>query len=401
MFKNSSLLFFGILLFAFFPLLPNRIKGLPVILFVFISIIHFIKNRKFEFNFKKVLLYSSLYLILIMSLFFTEDFNNIDKTLSTRLSLLVLPISFGLINTSIQKIKRNEVTLFLRIYFFSSVVYCLLILLFYSLLKIESDNLSRDAYYAYLTNEMWGISQHPIYASIFVAIAFFIGVKLFLTEKKFLIKIILILGSVLIIAVLLFLSRRSVFLGISLTLLFLMFYTFRSHKFMKIGLVALLFLGFLLIQPRINNRFKEIFNTKTFVMIEENNSASIRYGIYKCVFEKIKISPIIGYGVGDVQNELNGCYNATSEILMAGNYNSHNQYLSYLLSSGVFGLILLISYLLINFKNALKQKNLLYLSILVFYTVIMLFENILERQSGVILFSFFINFFAFLKIDED
>jgi len=65
------------------------------------------------------------------------------------------------------------------------------------------------------------------------------------------------------------------------------------------------------------------------------------------------------------------------------------------------GLGLLISFLIFYGKNlmiALQSNNIYLILILIFYGVMMFFENILEREHGVIFFSLFLNFFAFNKV---
>jgi len=57
-----------------------------------------------------------------------------------------------------------------------------------------------------------------------------------------------------------------------------------------------------------------------------------------------------------------------------------------------------LSFLIINYVKAKENKNFIVTYILIFYCIIFLIENILLRQSGVILFYFFITFFN--KVDS-
>jgi len=398
--KSRKLLYSGLLLFAFFPLIPNNLKGLPVIILFLIAIYLFYKRRRHKFDYKKVFYFSSLYLLYIFSLLFTEDFNGVDKILTTRLSLFIVPLSFGLIATAIGKVSQKQVNSFLKVYVGATIIYCLLVILFIYQLGFFSDAIKINSVYAYISNEMYSINQHPIYASMLISFAFIFGVNLLLVEKKTKAKYLIFIGLVPMIYVLFFLSRKSILLALVLVVLIILL-SFKSLNYKKISIGIILVFGVLvIILPTVKNRFSELLNPTSYSKIQEKNSSSIRFGIYNCSINKIKENLIFGYGIGDVKNELRKCYAETSSVLLKENYNSHNQYLSFFLSNGIVGFIVLLLFLYLNLMKAIKQQNLLYLSLLVFYSIVMLFENILERQSGVILFSLFINFFAFINIDK-
>jgi O-antigen ligase len=72
-------------------------------------------------------------------------------------------------------------------------------------------------------------------------------------------------------------------------------------------------------------------------------------------------------------------------------FNSHNQYLFICLNSGLVGLSIFLFFVFYVFKTAFLKRDYFLLGILVFFLVAFLFENVLSRQSGVILFSFLIN----------
>lgn len=399
--KAKKLFYYGLLQFAFFPIIPNRIKGLPVAILLIISLFQYFKSKNYKFNFKKVVFYASLYLLYIVSLFATTNFLEVDKTLTTRLSILVFPLIFGFVNSSVRSINEEQLLTFLYLYFIVSVVYCLLIVIYFQQIGFLTKNVDINLYYSYLTYEMWAINQHPIYASIFIAIAFLFGLKLLYTEKYIYYKLGLIIGLFLLLLMLLFLSRKSILLAMGLTSIIYLANNLKNKKQKVYLFSAIIIIGIIfLVNPITQKRFSEVLNLSSYTEIVNSNSTSIRFGIYKCAFESISEKPIFGHGIGDVKNELKKCYSYTSNILLHNNYNSHNQYLSIWISNGAFGLIIFLIFLYINFQKAILQKNTLFLSLLIFFCIVMLFENILERQSGVILFSLIINFFAFITIEN-
>jgi len=399
--KVINLFYFGLLLFAFFPIIPNKLKGLPVIVLFLISIFLFLKKKEYKLNLKKVLTYASIYIFYIISLLYSSSLDKIDKTLTTRISLLIFPLLFGLANTTIKAISEKEKQFFLWTYFTVSILYCGMIVYYFYQIGFITQKVSINLFYSHLTNRMWFINQHPIYASIFVSIGLLFGIKLLYSESSIKYKIVIVIGLVTLFSMLLFLSRKGVLLATILATipLVLYFQNYYNYKNLLLGIIIVSLMFF--ISPMTQKRFKEVFNLSSYTKVENTNSTSIRYGIYQCALKKIKEKPIFGHGIGDVKNELNECYSKASSVLLKGKYNSHNQYLSILLSNGIVGLIIFISFLFINFRKAILQNNQLFFSLLTFFSIIMLFENILERQSGVILFSLFINFFAFIDIKKD
>ena len=271
----------------------------------------------------------------------------------------------------------------------------------YKIISLEyySDKVTINDVYNTLTNNLFGIEQHPIYASILISIAILLSAFKLLKANKLFEKILLILGNIIMLFTLFFLSRKAVILALVLSFAVFVFTNFKRIKIKKtLTLSILIFVSAIVATPVLKKRFKEVFYSVTYSKISPDNSSSIRFGVYKCVIETIKQNPIIGYGIGDVDNALQQCYEKTSKILVEGNYNSHNQYLGITLSNGIFGLLFFMLFLGYNVKKAAQFQDKLFLVVSIFYIVTMFFENILERQSGVIIFAFFICFFNFIKI---
>ena len=110
--------------------------------------------------------------------------------------------------------------------------------------------------------------------------------------------------------------------------------------------------------------------------------------IYNCSISIIKEAPVIGYGPGDVQKELNSCYEKfNTQAFKKERYNSHNQYLDYLLSFGVIGFIIILYCFLYYLKMARKNPdNKVYFNFLILFYFTFLTENILVRNTGMVLF---------------
>ena len=91
------LLKYSFIFLALFPLIPNRIKGLPVILLLLFSIFLFFNEKRKQFNWKLLLINSSIFLVYLFSLLYTSNISYAMKKLEISLSLLVFPLVFSLI----------------------------------------------------------------------------------------------------------------------------------------------------------------------------------------------------------------------------------------------------------------------------------------------------------------
>ena len=194
-------------------------------------------------------------------------------------------------------------------------------------------------------------------------------------------------------------ARKSVIVPVLImfTLLFLRSQN-KKHLMFYIVLFALLITVSFSI-PIIRERYVEMFSA-FFGNSDSLGSTSYRLKIYECGINLITEKPWFGYGIGDTKQALLQCYNENQEIFKGRYFNSHNQFISIWLASGVTGVLSLLSMLVYNLKILFHNKLIIESFIVVLFVITLFFENILERQSGVMLFSFFINFFSFIVANK-
>jgi O-antigen ligase len=112
--------------------------------------------------------------------------------------------------------------------------------------------------------------------------------------------------------------------------------------------------------------------------------------------ELIKKSPIIGHGSGTEIRLLHEVYFQKKYYnSFLNKLNVHNQYLSFLLKSGVIGLIIYLATLTFGFKSAVANKDLLFFSFMMIIAFVSFSENYLDVEKGVIFYAFFFSFFSF------
>ena len=125
------------------------------------------------------------------------------------------------------------------------------------------------------------------------------------------------------------------------------------------------------------------------------NSVNIRVGILECSTFLIKENWMWGVGIGDVQENLNQCYQKFDTAGYSGqNYNTHNEYLSNWLSAGILALFCLVGTILLMMLLSLKFNNFLLLAFTIFISVCFLTENVLARNDGILLYCFILSFFG-------
>lgn len=113
-------------------------------------------------------------------------------------------------------------------------------------------------------------------------------------------------------------------------------------------------------------------------------------------WQLIEASPIFGYGTGSEIYILKQKYfeNKFYRSYLLG-LNAHNQYLSFLLSAGVAGLLLYLYIFYYAINLAIKRKDFLLLCFMIILLVVSFSENILDVTKGVLFYSFFFSLFLF------
>ncbi|RNL83543.1 hypothetical protein ED312_14955, partial [Sinomicrobium pectinilyticum] len=105
--KKERFLKWGLLLLAFFPLIPNKFKGLPIILLFGIACINFKLEKR---SIKGFFINSSPYWLYLTSLLYTSNYHDGLKKLETGLSLVIVPVIIFLLipsNTITDKLQER------------------------------------------------------------------------------------------------------------------------------------------------------------------------------------------------------------------------------------------------------------------------------------------------------
>ena len=109
----------------------------------------------------------------------------------------------------------------------------------------------------------------------------------------------------------------------------------------------------------------------------------------------IKQNPIFGIGTGDINIAYNDALLRNTSQLAHRGLRSHNQYISIMVTLGFFGFFVFIFSIVYPAYISKAYKNPMFLFFLIILVVSMFWEDTIESQVGVTLYSFFYIFFLY------
>ncbi len=372
--------------------LPTNLKSIAILLFG-VSVLIMVLQRKWYFNKQFFITNAGLYLLILVTFFYSSNTDYALRKALNMVSLLIFPFIFSLFKEEEGKTLFKKLHVFLTIYIIGVFIYNVVPFLWFYGTHYTWDGILTH-FITLIRTQMGKFNIHPIYMSMHCSIAILFSFYI-LRGLKSKVKIAAVLGiDITLIFFLLLYAKKGPL--IALIIVFSLFVVFqRKQKLLKPYLLAITTLIFLTIAiPKTRDRFVELLKIES---LDEGGitSTNIRYTIYSTAQELIVASPLIGYGIGDYNDILREEYMKDDNTLLAERkYNAHNQYFSLLLMGGIPLLLAYIIMVGMNLIYAIRFNNQLLILFLVFYSIVMFTENILEREAGIIFFAFFLNFFG-------
>src|SRR6185312_9888323 len=121
-----------------------------------------------------------------------------------------------------------------------------------------------------------------------------------------------------------------------------------------------------------------------------------RLARWETAVELSRKSPVIGYGPGSEIGLLHEkFYQKKLYSSYLNNLNSHSEYLSFLIRSGILGLLVYLATLSYGFYISLVRKDLLLFTFMTLIATVSISENLLDVDKGIIFYAFFFSFFVF------
>lgn len=380
----------GFILLFMVIICPSNYKGYIIGFLGIILIINYFKFVK-KINTKYLIWFTLPYLGLILSLTETANLSfGMSYVFETQLSLFLLPFLLSLIDKKTFKRVLKNKHLFFTSYIVSVFLYTVIPFVYWF---VKSGYTWRKMVIHYISFiekiGKWNI--HPIYLSTYIAIAILLSVYLYSTRTKIQ-KLVLMVVNLVLLFFLFIMARKGPILALLVSFFILVNFMFNKRKRMVLNMTLLIFIMSLFLIPKTRTRFKELL-TENSKQQNLKTSTGIRYSIYHSAFDLFLEAPIGGYGVGDHLDVLIQRYKDQDKAYLVNHkMSAHNQYLSFLLMGGILLLGLYLIMLFYVFKIAYKTNNYLLISILILYSIVMLTENVLNREDGVLLFSILISF---------
>ncbi len=387
---SAFLMLFGIII------IPAPLRGLVVIFFLISTFLNYQKSFKTTY----FILNSLLYFGLILSLVYSKNkAYGSSFIFETQLALLILPLGFTILNDTVFKHLESYEKKALGIYTVS--VFILSLIPFLWLLPPHHYSIAHWLHHyngLLLSPDINGIKIHPVYLSINVGLSILILVYLMIQESDKKNQFLYSISLIYFLAIMFLLSKRGAFIGLFFGILSL-FWFYRSKKtFLMISSGIFLMIILSINLPKMQKR---LLNIQTAGSTTQT-SASKHLRIYKPAWHLFKKAPFLGHGLGSHKTLLIQQYKKEGENdLYLEKLNTHNQLMSFLIIGGLFlGCVFIFYFLGLSYK-AYQTKQYFLIVILIFFTISMLFENILERAQGVLIFTLFIAYFSRKTFSKD
>jgi len=285
----------------------------------------------------------------------------------------------------------------------SGVVVSLLYLLVLTVIrfyKVEDDSFltifsHEFTYYKFIEP----ISTHPTYYAVWILIAnyFVFTSKILKTPIK------MILLTLFFIGLFFTMSRVALFLY-ALQIFAIFFYLSKKGKIIYgVGVLGFLLIGIYLYNYQLRNFYvlQRLSIELAWDTNPDNTESEInnrvaddsRIARWSAIWESIKEKPVLGYGVGSERAVLDKAYKDHGlEISVDRKYNSHNQYLFYLVEQGMVGLFLVLSFFGTNIAMAFKRRDFFLISFILGIMMVFVFENYMYRSMGYLTIAMLLTF---------
>ena len=401
-------LFFFLLLFVL-ATLPFGIADLTNLSLISLALLGVLGIKKSEWRSSLKdpisLSFTAFFIVYLLSLSYTCNVEGGLGQLETKMSFLIAaPI------LRIYQARFNEVQIIrlLKTYIFGVLAVILFLLIYASYRSYSAGSFSYlsegGTYYLYyfLYESFAEPIMHPGYLSLYVGIAFLGSIylsrishwtikQIIPTIFTFCLGLLLLQGRMTIIA--LFLS-----LGLWLVTYVLQRKNWKPLLISSISLLVLALLAFKLAPQSLSDRYLAFPDFSYDISGSDFNSATYRLAEWKCAWDGVKDSPLLGYGLGCGQEELFNRYEKFKFWEgLERKYNAHNQYFETMLSTGVLGLIALVAIFISILSTAVKNNNYFAIYALIFFALCLVTESMLERAWAVILFNIFFPLFTSLR----
>jgi len=370
-----------------------------LISFIVHTLIH-VKKESYSSIFKvRNVVLASVFLVTVYSTIYAMNpAGTAYNEWGVQLTILLFPLLFCLINLDLKKY-RSSLLLGFSLFCTATVAY----LYADVLLAIRYYHLPLSSLFSHaFTHHNFSapIQMHATYLSMQLAIALVYLLALLIKAGRWYHRLFYLFCLLILSAGLIQMSSKSVCFCLLVVI------NFAVPWFLLKGLVRW---KFILIMATLSlfaivfvfrlNAFRERYIGELVTDLSPRAKGEIedpRLARWTAAAQVIVQAPLIGHGAG---TEIPLLRQVFFEKKLYNSYlhqlNAHNQFLSFLLKSGIAGLLIYLVTLLYGFRLSLLRKDLLFFLFMLLIAFVSLSENLLDVDKGVIFYAFFFCFFVF------
>ena len=395
--ENKLSYYFLILFLVFLPF-DRFYSEVVFITFLVHTIIHLNRQRLQRLVSRQNLLLTGVFLLNVASIAWTHDIREALKDTEHQLTLLLFPIVLSLTGLELRLYKKKLLTLF-------SLTCVILVLYLYAdaIRIIWYYKLSPRALFSWsFVNHNFSapIGLHATYFAMYIVMGV---VSLFsfiyeTTNRNS--RLLYATGIAILLAGLVQLATKSVLIATLIivvqVILFFMPPGIRRTRVIITGLVVMVCTFFVITRiGSFRKRYLTEFKSDLTEASHSNEILEPRIVRWRSALPVIRRSPLIGHGSGSEKRLLKDAY---FENKLYDSYlhelNSHNQYLSFLIKTGVIGLVVYMITLSTGFLLAFRRRDLMFMAFMILISIVSASENILDVNKGIFFYAFIFSFFV-------
>ena len=357
-----------------------------VLLSLFVFVNFFVRKGKLNKLPLPALGLIALFVCYSFSLSYSENLAIGVNSLMQKLSFVFLPLAFVFAEMDWFKEDKKRVLMYVFTYSLSLFVLLRLGVAVYRFVFVS------NSLYHFFSASFIPVHRGYLAMYVLLALAFIYSERS--VAKPCWMKVANVISSLLVISAILFTQSRAGMLMLALLVLAIWIDVTFVRKRLILGasfaLVTLLFAGGLF--AFLPNKYNRI--SSTIQDARDGNVMGARAWTNKAAWQVIQDNPIIGVGIGDRVDQMGVKYENMGKFKIRDRQlNPHNQFLDIQMTVGTVGTLLYLSILLIPICMA-RYRNWMSVSLVLIVAVSSLLESILERQMGIVFFSFFILIFT-------
>ena len=373
------------------------------LLFVRKDLIFFKQNKYW------IALFCLLYLVIIVSVFYSANTKVALSKLQHKSAYILFPLIFGTSKQLFKTIFKTTALIFLTSTLLGIII-CLSSGVYHYYVTGVTDNL-----YGYsLVNPLRDMTPFMMGMCCVMGLLFScdviyknLGTK---NYKHYWLITINIISIIFLFLFLLLLGNRNILIigsGLLLYYLFKLLKKLWIRLTLIVGLLLLLVIA-IKVNPFLNKQWNEAigFSNQSSLSLDKDVSLGkswggweLRKAIWQCSWDVAKRNPFWGVGVGDIQDSLQSAYEKRKFYFASryNRYNTHNQYLQEIIGNGAFGLAVFLLCLIAPLFAKMPADGKEFYGLFIFcFAFGCITDTPLELNKGIILYSFF-NAFIFFK----